>query len=162
MKTWTCDCCLNQGVRTSLVLPWLRFNTPNAEVLGSIPGEETRCHMLQLRVPMPQLKLPHTVTRGSCIPQLKILHATIKTQNSQTNKNNGASLVAQWLKKKKIHLPMQETWDQSLGWEDSTCHGVTKPMHHNYWACVLESRSCDCWAHASPLLKPELHRACAP
>ena len=25
-----------------------------------------------------------------------------------------ASLVAQWLKKKKIHLPMQETWV----WED--------------------------------------------
>ena len=27
-----------------------------------------------------------------------------------------ASLVAQWL---KIHLPMKETWVQSLGWEDS-------------------------------------------
>ena len=28
----------------------------------------------------------------------------------------GASQVAQW---QRIHLPMQETWVQSLGWEDS-------------------------------------------
>ena len=25
--------------------------------------------------------------------------------------------------------PMQETWVQSLVWEDPTCHGATKPMH---------------------------------
>ena len=31
---------------------------------------------------------------------------------------NWASWVAQWLKKKKIHLPMQEMQVQSLGWED--------------------------------------------
>ena len=56
---------------------------------------------------------------------------------------------------------MQETWDWALGWEDPTCHGVTKPVH-NYWACVLESRSWNFWAHVSQLLKPELNRACAP
>ena len=27
----------------------------------------------------------------------------------------GNSLVGQWL---RLHLPMQETWVQSLGWED--------------------------------------------
>jgi len=47
---------------------------------------------------MPQLKVPHAVTTGSCMPQLKILRATTKTQHSQRNKNNGASLVAQWYK----------------------------------------------------------------
>ena len=41
----------------------------------------------------------------------------------------GASLVAQWL---RICLPMQGIWVRALVWEDPTCHGTTKPMHHNY------------------------------
>ena len=84
------------GARTSLAVLWLRFNASNAEGLGSIASEETRCHMPQLRVPMPQLKVPYAATRGSCMPQQKILRATTKTQHSQINKNNGVSLVAQW------------------------------------------------------------------
>ena len=34
---------------TSLVLQWLRLQGPNAGVPGSIPGQGTRCHMLQIR-----------------------------------------------------------------------------------------------------------------
>ena len=45
------------------------------------------------------------------------------------------SLVAQWW---RICLPVQETWGQSLIWEDPTCHRASKPVHHNYWACALE------------------------
>ena len=41
---------------TSLVVQWLRLHTPNARGPGSIPGQETR----------------------SCMPQLKILHAATK------------------------------------------------------------------------------------
>ena len=37
----------NQG--TSLVVQWLRLCAPNAGGLGSIPGQENRSHMLQLR-----------------------------------------------------------------------------------------------------------------
>ena len=33
---------------TSLVVPWLRLQAPNAGGLGSIPGQGTRSHMLQL------------------------------------------------------------------------------------------------------------------
>ena len=33
---------------------------------------------------------------------------------------------------------MQGTWVRSLVWEDSTCHGATKPMCHSYWAHALE------------------------
>ena len=40
-----------------------------------------------------------------------------------------ASLVAQWL---RVCLPMQGTWVRSLVWEDSTCHGASKPMSHKY------------------------------
>ena len=39
------------------------------------------------------------------------------------------SLVVQWL---RICLPMQGTRVQSPVREDPTCHGATKPMHHNY------------------------------
>ena len=40
-------------------LPWLRFHTPNAGGLGSICGQRTRSHVLQLRVHMLKLKIPH-------------------------------------------------------------------------------------------------------
>ena len=41
----------------------------------------------------------------------------------------GASLVAQWL---RICMPMQGTRVRALVWEDPTCRGATKPVHHNY------------------------------
>ena len=41
---------------TSLVVQWLRLLTPHAGGPGSIPGQETRSHMPQLRVHMPQLR----------------------------------------------------------------------------------------------------------
>ena len=33
---------------------------------------------------------------------------------------------------------MQETWVQSLVWEDLTGLRATKSLCHNYWACALE------------------------
>ena len=55
-------------------------------------------------------------------------------------KKTGASLMTQWLKKKKkIHLPMQETPVQSLVQEDPTCHGAAEPRLHDYGSsCTLE------------------------
>ena len=38
---------------------------------------------------------------------------------------------------------------------------TTKPVHNTYWACALEPRSGDYWAHLPQLLKPVLPRACA-
>ena len=43
------------GVRTSLVVLWLRLQVPNARGPGSIPSQGTRFHILQLRVCMLQL-----------------------------------------------------------------------------------------------------------
>ena len=54
------------------------------------------------------------------------------------------SLVVQWF---RISLPIQGTRVRSLVSEDAACHGVTKPVHHNYWACALEPGSRNCWAH---------------
>ena len=50
--------------RTSLTVQWLRLCAPIAGGRDSMPGQGTRFH----------------------IPQLKILHATTKTQNNQMNK----------------------------------------------------------------------------
>ena len=43
----------------------------------------------------------------------------------------GTSLVAQG---SRICLPMQETWVQSLVWEDPTGHRTAKPIHPNDYA----------------------------
>ena len=59
------------------------------------------------------------------------------------NISRGTSLVAQWL---RIRLPIQGTWVRSLVQEDPICHGATKPMRHNYWACALESVSHNYWS----------------
>ena len=67
---------------------------------------------------------------------------------------NRASLVAQWL---RICLSMQGTWVRALVWKDPTCNGATKPVSHNYWACMPQLLS----PHATTT---EAHapRACAP
>ena len=49
---------------------------------------------------------------------------------------------------------MQGTWVRAMVQEDPTCHGATKPMHHNYWACALEPTGHNYWAHEPQLLSP--------
>ena len=72
-------------------------------------------------------------------------------QKNQDQKLTGTSLVAQWL---RIHLPIQGTWVQALVREELTCHGATKAVCHNYWACIVEPTSHNYWAHMPQLLKP--------
>ena len=55
-------------------------------------------------------------------------------------KQNWALELPWWL------LPMQETRVRSLIWEDPTCHGATKPVRHNRWACAPEPASHSYWA----------------
>ena len=43
----------------------------------------------------------------------------------------------------RVRFPMWRTWVQSLVREDFTGLGATKPSHHNYWACALESVLCN-------------------
>ena len=49
----------------------------------------------------------------------------------ENSKLVGTSLVAQLL---RIHLPRQGTRVRALVWEDPTCRGATKHVHHNYRA----------------------------
>ena len=53
-------------VGTSLVVQWLRLHSPNAGGLSSIPGQGTRSHTLQLRVWVPQLKIPCAASKAWC------------------------------------------------------------------------------------------------
>ena len=59
--------------------PRLRLWAPTARGLGLIPGQGTRSHILKLRVHL---------------PQLKILHAATKTQQSQKKKKSPLSVGA--------------------------------------------------------------------
>ena len=43
------------------MVQWLRLHAPNAGGLGSNPGQETRSHILQLRVCRPQLRPSATI-----------------------------------------------------------------------------------------------------
>ena len=47
----------------SRVVRWLRLCTPNSGGLGSIPGQGTRSHMLQLRIRALQLKILRAATK---------------------------------------------------------------------------------------------------
>ena len=69
-----------------------------------------------------------------------------------------ASLVMQWL---RIHLPMQGTRVRALVREYPTCHGATKPMCHNYWACALEPASYNYWSPHDTTTEACMPRACA-
>ena len=53
-----------QQTGTSLVVQWLRFCSPRAGGLGSIPDQGTRPHVLQLTVHMPQLNKTYTAIKG--------------------------------------------------------------------------------------------------
>ena len=58
---------------------------------------------------------------------------------------------------------MQETRVWFLVWEDPTCHGATKPAHHNYWAHVSQLlRLAYPRARALQQEKPLQGEACAP
>ena len=49
------------------MVQWLRRPSPNAGGPGLIPGQEIGSHMMQLRVHLPQLKIPQAAvkTKGS-------------------------------------------------------------------------------------------------
>ena len=48
-----------------------------------------------------------------------------------------------WLSGKESACQCRRQRVQSLVQEDPTCPRATEPMHHNYWACAIESGSWD-------------------
>ena len=91
---------------------------------------------------------PHILNVKECIYAFLLCQRKPKT----LFKNDpGTSLVVQWL---RIRLPIQGTWVRALVWEDPTCRGATKPVHHNYWVCALDLESHNYRARVPQLLKP--------
>ena len=71
---------------TSLpVVQWLRLHDPNAGGWGSIHCRGTRSHMLQLRVHMPQLKIPPTSTNTLLSQRNKFKNSNKESDNRQIN-----------------------------------------------------------------------------
>ena len=96
---------------------------------------------------IPPCLTPHYLLHTTPNPVICITPWILLPKNICT----GTSLVAQWL---RIRLPMQGTRVWALVWEDPTCRGAPKPVHHNYWACALEPGRRNYWAHEPQLLKP--------
>ena len=68
------------------VAQWLRLQASNAGGLGSTPGQGTGSRMLQLRVHMPQLKIPHAKTKTqSCQINRQQQHHQINSCISQND-----------------------------------------------------------------------------
>ena len=64
--------------------------------LGSIPGKGTRSHMLQLRVHVPQLKIPHAAMKTKN-PTSKTLHSQINTNKKLKKKKTEPIVLADLL-----------------------------------------------------------------
>ena len=45
---------------------WLRLHVPNTGGLLLIPGQGTRSHMPQLKIPHAAMKIPHAATKIRC------------------------------------------------------------------------------------------------
>ena len=82
------------------------------------------------------------------ITQECFLFGSWEIKTSFKNNQSRTSLVAQWL---RVRLPMQGTRVRALVREDPTCHGATKPVCHNYWACALEPVSPNYWSQCSTI-----------
>ena len=119
------------------------------------------CTVQHAELPLPEIEpAPPAVeawslnhwTTGKVLYWVHLLTVLNLNKDSHPKQNATTSLVAQWL---RICLPMQGTWVQCLVREDPTCHGATKPVHHNYWRPrALEPAFRNYWARALQLLKP--------
>ena len=112
-----------------------------------------------------QIKGPICDSQGLVFPlheDIKMhIHTHSHTQNTSTKGWTGPSLVAQW---ERILLPVQGTQVWSLVQEYPTGRKESRPMCHNYWACVLEPTSLNYGAPRALTMEPTSlnYRAQAP
>ena len=72
--------------RTSLIVQWLRLHAPNAGGLDSIPGQGTRFHMQQLKIPYATTKIKD--------PMLQLRPAQTKKKKKINSLNTGGMQFA--------------------------------------------------------------------
>ena len=73
---------------TSLGAQWLRLLAPNARGMGSICGQGTRSHVLQLRVHMPQLKILLCAATKTWCKQINVFLKIWPIPKSSSNLQN--------------------------------------------------------------------------
>ena len=95
---------------------------------NTIPPQETRKISNKQPKLTPKVIREREQTKPKVSRRKQIIKIRAKVNEIETKKI-GTFLVAQWL---RILLPMQWTGVRSPVQEDPTCHGATKPMHHNY------------------------------
>ena len=111
-----CSDCKKMDWGASLEVQWLELYTSSAGGLGSIPGQGTRSHRLQLTVHMPRPK-------ASC---------------ASTNIWQRLINTFLFLKKESGNVA---SWVRSLGWEDPPGEGKDYPLQYsgleNSMDCVV-------------------------
>ena len=115
-------------IGTSLVVQWLRLCPPNAWGPDLTPGQGTRSHMRQLRVPMLQLKIPHAAMKTR-------YHQINNSYMSKVSDTSRASLEPQMVKESPA---MWEAWVPSLGWEDPLEEGTATHSSILAWRIPMD------------------------
>ena len=112
---------------TSLVVQWLRLHAPNAGGLGSIPGQGTRSHMLQLG--------SRTTCKRSLSTATNSRHAALKTQYSLNMTGTGQVVCTG----ARDEAPTPVQTDGGPGrpargrrWADKTHSLTSRPLTWNY------------------------------
>ena len=138
----------------SLVIQWLRLHTPNAEALGSIPGQRTKSCMLQQRTKTTKLKKKKKKTIGFILVILtdRIWDRTLIKQGLEDSKNKSRTLrshqdiyaaprsnspLKRWGnggKKLKGRPLGGEFWTSGKRWGPVAATTPTAPREGRYWA----------------------------
>ena len=76
---------------------------------------------------------------------LELMSAFRKIAGEKINIQNPVVELPWWLSGKESACQCKrQFW--LLVWEDLSCHGAAKPIHHIYWACALEPRNHNYWS----------------
>ena len=112
---------------TSLVVQWLRLCIPKAGGPGWIPDQGSRSHMLQLRVRMLQMKIPHVAPKITCAVT-KTWHSQINNHKKERNKDQPPSL----------YIPPAMFRLLGIGWIGGEWSEVLKAVRFLGWEGLLE------------------------
>ena len=135
---------------------------PGGPVVKSLPasaGKWNESHSLMSdSLKLHGLYSPWNSTgQNTGVSSLSLLQGIFPTQGSNPGLPNCRWILYQLSHKGRP--PLQRRGVESLAQEDSTCHGATKPVSHNYWACDLKTLLCNKGSHhkeKSPWLQLEM------
>ena len=116
---------------TSVVVQWLRLYNPCVGSPGLIPGQGTRSHMLQPRVHMLQLKIPHTTTRtgGSQHRQTETQPPLQMCTTVSKKRRNPQISRGRWTLSPEGCISCKSVWFHDTGPETSGKHGDPGPSY---------------------------------